>query len=116
MSITLARSAHNLVGERTMYKYLQLIAFVMCSASLLMACDDPCYELSKRICFCEGGELAQQACIDRLDLQESNGTPSESEQDTCQQLLDGACSEEAVCQLIEEDPAACGLALSDDNG
>ena len=116
MSITLARSAHNLLGERTMYKYLHLIAFVLLSAGLLMGCDDPCYELSKRICFCEGGEAAQQACIDRLDLQESNGAPSEAEQDTCQQLLDGECSEEAVCRLIEEDPAACGLALDGDNG
>ena len=116
MSIMLARSTYNLLVDALMNRYLLNFSVMAISSILLQGCNDPCYELSKRVCFCEDGELAQQACIERLDLRESNGTPSTDQQETCQELLDKTCTEDAVCRLIEEDPAACGLALSDDNG
>lgn len=116
MSIMLARSTYNLLVDALMNRYLLNFSVMAISSFLLQGCNDPCYELSKRVCFCEDGELAQQACIERLDLRESNGTPSTDQQETCQELLDTTCTEDAVCRLIEEDPAACGLALSDDNG
>ena len=116
MSITLASSTHNLLVDAVMKSYLFNVLLLCIASVLIQGCNDPCYELSKRVCFCEDGELAQQACIERLDLRENNGTPSSEQQESCQELLDTTCTEEAVCRLIEEDPAACGLALSDDNG
>ena len=116
MSITLARNTYNLLVDAFMKSYFFTIALLVASTAILSGCNDPCYELSKRVCFCEEGELAQQACIERLDLRESNGTPSSDEQETCQELLDTTCTEDAVCRLIEEEPSACGLAPNGDNG
>ena len=116
MSITLARNTYNLLVDASMKSYFFTIALLATSTAILSGCNDPCYELSKRVCFCEEGEFAQQACIERLDLRENNGTPSSEEQETCQELLDTTCTEDAVCRLIEEEPSACGLAPNDDNG
>jgi len=115
MSIMLARSTYNLLVDAPMNSYLLSSSLMIVASVLLQGCNDPCYELSKRVCFCEDGELAQQACIERLDLGETNGTPSSEQQESCQELLDTTCTEEDVCRLIEEEPAACGLALSDEN-
>lgn len=86
----------------------QLLALAALSTQVA-ACDDACLALSKEICRCESTQLAQQACIQRVENEASqapDGTPTVKQKERCTELID-SCNCDA---LAAGDLEACGLA------
>ena len=76
---------------------------------LISACGNPCLTLAKDVCKCEPTETLQRSCIDSLS-DDSDGGPSQEEQNVCSDLLSTTCTGEDLCErLARGDLAACGL-------
>ena len=71
----------------------------------LASCNGPCESLAEKICSCEPNSTEEAGCIEQVRSEMNRITPSASQEEMCDSLLDG-CD----CEALErEDFAACGL-------
>lgn len=78
------------------------LAFFTCISA---GCDDACVALSEEICRCRPTEFQQQQCISRISDLASTESPSSTQRQRCEDLLD-TCT----CDALEAgDVSQCGL-------
>lgn len=73
----------------------------------LMACENPCLTLAKKVCECEGVASQVEDCKDRVKAEKSNIDISDEQESFCESKLD-SCG----CDNLDtpKGQANCGLA------
>jgi len=94
-----------------MHHRLSMLLLAFCAAVVLAlgasACGSACADLARKICKCQPTRAKEDACKLATDSAKRNFEPSNSEENTCQKILNsGDCTCEA---LAAGDLAACGL-------
>lgn len=101
--------------RRFSFKHLRWVFAVGFAVSLAQACSSPCIQVQQVLCQCQGRTQSERnTCEDNAKQQESLQPPSDSTQQTCEQLLPGC---EAIidggggCASLQTDEGrkACGL-------
>ena len=57
---------------RGMKQILQLLILLSSLVIFLTACGGVCYDLAEKVCACETGASAQEACKKKLDMKKSH--------------------------------------------
>lgn len=90
---------------------LAVFALALALALPLAGCGDPCQQLAEKICQCEPGVRAQEAC--RLDFQtqqQNQPAPNEEQQDACV-----AAELTCTCEALDNNRTdMCGFARGDE--
>jgi hypothetical protein len=92
---------------RTRTGSLLFLALGALALACVAGCDSACKELGSKVCDCQPSRSKEERCRTAIDAAYENREPSDSEEDTCQSILDhGTCTCEAIAA---DNLAACGL-------